>query len=189
MLIDIRIIRRSQNTWFLRHTRVRFFALMIHKSVTCAMFPNKPGVPLTKKINYTCTFFWRQDLPIFSFLAHEYFTCFVCVVCFPHPSFKFRSKIFIRRAISEFIPPTHQISSVSPPAPTSSSNRRRRNHSFNHIYVLLRSSQVTHRSLSRSQPDCLNGACETSSCLQIPTAYLQSIAMQAQPHIMWRSRS
>jgi hypothetical protein len=87
-----------------------FFALMIHKSVTCAMFPNKPGVPLTEKINYTCTFFWRRDLPIFSFLAHEYFTRFICVVCFPRPSFKFRGAIFIRRVISEFIPPT-----TSPP--------------------------------------------------------------------------
>ena len=33
-----------------------FFALMTHKSVTCAIFPNKPGVPLTEKINM-CTFF------------------------------------------------------------------------------------------------------------------------------------
>ena len=56
------------------------------------------------------------------------------------------------------------------PPPTGISNRRRRNHSFNHIYALLRSSQVTHRSRSRPRPDCLNGACETSSCLQIPTA-------------------
>ena len=115
--------------------------------------------------------FWRQDLPTFCFLAHEYFTHFAFVVCFPHPSFKFRSKIFIRRAISEFIPPTTSPRSVSPlaPPPTGISNRRRRNHNFNHIYVLLGSSQVTHRSLSRPRPDCLNGACETSSCLQIPT--------------------
>ena len=109
------IIRRSQNTRFLCRTRLRFFALMTHKSVTCAMFPNKPGVPLTKKINYTCTFFWRRDLPIFCFLAHEYFTRFVCVVCFPRPSFKFRSEIFIRRAISEFIPPTTSPSPQYPP--------------------------------------------------------------------------
>ena len=87
-----------------------FFALMTHKSVTCAMFPNKPGVPLTEKINYTCTFFGRRDLPTLFFLAHEYFTRFVYVVCFPCRIFKFRSKIFIRRAISEFIPPT-----TSPP--------------------------------------------------------------------------
>src|SRR5215216_4530305 len=93
------IIRRSQNTRFLYHTRLHFFALMIHKSVICAMFPNKPGVPLTEKINYTCTFFWRRDLPTFFFLAHEYFTRFVCVVCFPLPSFSFPSEIFIRRAI------------------------------------------------------------------------------------------
>ena len=71
------IIRRSQNTRFLCRTRLRFFALMIHKSVTYAMFPNKLGVPLTKKINYMCTFFWRRDLPIFYFLAHEYFTRFI----------------------------------------------------------------------------------------------------------------
>jgi hypothetical protein len=32
--------------------------------------------------------------------------CFICVVCFPRPSFKFHSEIFIRRAILEFIPPT-----------------------------------------------------------------------------------
>ena len=83
-----------------------FFALMTHKSVTYAMFPNKPGVPLTEKIKYTCTFFWRRDLPTFFFLAHEYFTRFVCVVCFPRPSFKFHSQIFIRRVISEFIAPT-----------------------------------------------------------------------------------
>src|SRR3989337_891648 len=140
MLIDIRIIRRSQNTWFLWRTHVRFFSLMLHKSVTCAMFPNKPGIPLTEKINYTCTYFWRRDLPIFSFLAHEYFTRFVCVVCFPRPSFKFRSEIFIRRAILEFIPPTTfppikfpQYLPLPPP-PTGSSNRRRRNHNFNHIY-------------------------------------------------------
>ena len=92
-----------------------FFALMIHKSVTCAIFPNKPGVPLTEKINYTCTFFWRWDLPIFCFLAHEYFTCFICIVCFPRPSFKFRSEIFIRRAISEFIPPATSPSPHYPP--------------------------------------------------------------------------
>ena len=151
-----------------------FFALMTHKSVTCAMFPNKPGVPLTEKIKYTCTFFWRRDLPTFFFLAHEYFTRFVCVVCFPRPSFKFRTEIFIRRAISEFIPPTTSPSPQYPPSlappPTGISNRRRRNHSFNHIYVLLGSSQVTHRSLSCPRPDCLNGACETSSCLQIPPA-------------------
>ena len=29
------------------------------------------------------------------------------------------------------------------------------NHTFNHIYVMLGSSQVTHRSLSRAWPDCL----------------------------------
>ena len=168
------IIRRSQNARFLCRTHLRLFALMTHNSVTCAMFPNKPGVPLTEKIKYTCTFFWRRDLPTFFFLAHEYFTRFVCVVCFPRPSFKFRTEIFIRRAISEFIPPTTSPSPQYPlslaPPPTGISNRHRRNHSFNHIYVLLGSSQVTHRSLSRPRPDCLNGACETSSCLQIPTA-------------------
>ena len=87
-----------------------FFALMTQKSVTCAMFPNKPGVPLTEKINYICTFFWRRYL-----LLHEYFTCFVCVVCFPRPSFKFHSEIFIRRTISEFIPPTKSPSPQYPP--------------------------------------------------------------------------
>ena len=148
------------------------FALMTYKSVTYAIFPNKPGVPLTEKNQVHVYIFWRRDLPTFFFLAHEYFTRFVCVVCFPRPSFKFRSEIFIRRAISEFIPPTTSPPSVSPlaPPPTGISNRRRRNHSFNHIYVLLGSSQVTHRSLSRPRPDCLNGACETSSCLQIRTA-------------------
>src|SRR6266511_2979256 len=70
-----------------------FFALMIHKSVTCAMFPNKPGIPLTEKKSPTRVLFFRRDLPTFCFLAHEYFTRFVCVVCFPRPSFKFRSKI------------------------------------------------------------------------------------------------
>ena len=108
------LIIRSQNTRFLCRTRVRFFALMIQKSVTCAMFPNKPGVPLTEKIDYTCTFLCKQELPIFCFLTHEYFTRFVCVVCFPRPSFKFHSEIFIRRAISEFIPPTTSPPSVSP---------------------------------------------------------------------------
>jgi hypothetical protein len=92
-----------------------FFTLMIHKSVTFAMFSNKPGVPLTEKINYRCTFFWRRNLPTFFFLAHEYFMRFVCIVCFSRPSFKFRSEIFIRRAISEFIPPTTSPPSVSPP--------------------------------------------------------------------------
>ena len=92
-----------------------FLALMTHKLVTCAIFPNKPGVPLTKKIKYTCTFFWRRDLPTFFFLAHEYITRFVCVVCFPRPSFKFRTEIFIRRAISEFIPPTTSPSPQYPP--------------------------------------------------------------------------
>src|SRR3990170_7698229 len=98
------------------------------------MFPNKPGIPLTEKINYTCTFFWRRDLPIFSFLAHEYFTRFVCVACFPRPSFKFHSKNFIRRAILEFIPPTTsppikfpQYLPPPPPPPTRSSNRRDHN--------------------------------------------------------------
>ena len=43
------IIRRSQNTWFLCRTCLRFFALMTYNSVTCAMFCNKPGVPLTEK--------------------------------------------------------------------------------------------------------------------------------------------
>ena len=61
------IIRRSQNTRFLCHTRLRFFALMTHKSVTCAMFPNKAGLPLTEKSKYTCTVFWRRDLPTFFF--------------------------------------------------------------------------------------------------------------------------
>ena len=77
------IIRRSQNTRFLCRTRLRFFALMIHKSVTCAMVPNNQACDWPKKINYTCTFFWRRELPNFCFLAHEYFTCFICVVCFP----------------------------------------------------------------------------------------------------------
>ena len=108
------IIRRSQNTRFLCRTRMHFFPLMTHKSVTCVMFPNKPGVPLTEKIKYTCTFFWRRDLPTFFFLAHKYFTRFVCVVRFPRPSFKFRTEIFIRRAILEFIPPTTSPPSVSP---------------------------------------------------------------------------
>ena len=128
-----------------------FFSLMIHKSVTCCvMFSNKASVPLNEKINYTCRFFWRWDKPIFSFLAHEYFTRFVSVVCFPRPSFKFRSEIFIRRMIPESIRPTTsppikfpQYLSPLPP-PTCSSNRHRRNHSFNHIYVLLASSEVTH---------------------------------------------
>ena len=63
------IIRRSQNTQFLCRTRVRFFALMIHKSVTYAMFPNKPGVPLTEKINYMCTFF-GDGICQLSFFSH-----------------------------------------------------------------------------------------------------------------------
>ena len=109
------IIRRSQNTRFLCRTRLRFFALMTHKSVTCAIFPNEPGIPLTKKIKYTCTLFWRRDLPTFFFLAHEYFTRFVCVVCFPRPRFKFCTEIFIRRAISEFIPPATSPSPQYPP--------------------------------------------------------------------------
>ena len=113
------IIRRSQNTRFLCRTRLRFFALMIHKSVTCAMFPNKPGVPLTEKNQLHMYIFWRRDLPTFFFLALEYFTRFVCVVCFPSPSFKFRTEIFIRRAISEFIPPTTSPSPQYPPRPPS----------------------------------------------------------------------
>ena len=92
-----------------------FFALMTHKSVTCAIFPNKPGVPLTKKSSTRVKNFWRRDLPTFFFLAHKYFTCFVCVVCFARASFKFRSEIFIRRAISEFIPPTTSPSPQYPP--------------------------------------------------------------------------
>ena len=128
-------------------------------------------------------------MPIFSFLAHEYFTRFVCVVCFPRTSFKFHSEIFIRRTILEFIPPT-----TSPPikfpqylsphaSPYGSSNRRRRNHSFNHIYVLFGSSQVNHRSLSWPRPDCLNGACKTSSCLQIPTVPTSRASSHKPNHI------
>jgi len=110
------IIRTSQNIRFLCRTCLHFFfALMIHKSVTCAIFPNKPSVTLPEKIKYTCTFFWRRELPTFFFLAHEYFMHFVCVVCFPHPSFKFRTEIFIRRAISEFIPPATSPSPQYPP--------------------------------------------------------------------------
>ena len=46
-----------------------FFALMTHKSVTCAIFPNKPGVPLTEKIKYTCTFF-GDGICQLSFFSH-----------------------------------------------------------------------------------------------------------------------
>ena len=116
------IIRRSQNTWFLCRTHL-LFALMTHKSVTYAIFPNKPGVPLTEKIKYTCTFFWRRDLPTFFFLAHKYFMRFVCVVCFPRPRFKFRTQIFIRHAISEFIPPTTSSSPQYSPLPRASPYR------------------------------------------------------------------
>ena len=138
-----------------------------------------------------CTFFWRRDLPTFFFLAHEYFMRFVCVLCFPRPSFKFRSEIFIRRAISEFMPPTTSPPSVSPlaPRPNGISNRRCHNHSFNHIYVLLRSSQVSNRSLSRPWPDCLNDACETSSCLQIPTAPTSRASLRKPNHISCGGRA
>ena len=63
------IIRRSQNTQFLCRTRLRFFALMTHKSVTCAIFPNKLGVPLTEKIKYMCTFF-GDGICQLSFFSH-----------------------------------------------------------------------------------------------------------------------
>ena len=63
------IIRRSQNTRFLCRTRLRFFALMIHKSVTCALFPNKPGVPLTKK-STTRVHFFGDGIYQLSFFSH-----------------------------------------------------------------------------------------------------------------------
>ena len=128
---------------------------MTHKSVTCALFPNKASIPLTEKINYTCNSFWRRDLPILSFLPHEYFTCFICVVCFPSQVSSFTAKFSLdARFQNLFLPPhPHQTNFLSIPLPrTGSSNRRCRNHNFNHIYVLpehRRSSQVTHRSLSR----------------------------------------
>ena len=93
-----------------------FFVLMTHKLVTCAIFPNKPGVPLTEKNQVHVYIFLETGSANFLFLAHEYFTHFVCVVCFPRPSFKFRTEIFIRRAISEFIPPTTSPSPQYPPS-------------------------------------------------------------------------
>ena len=108
------IIRRSQNTRFLCRTRVRFFALMIHKSVTCAMVPNKPGVPLTEKTS-TRVHFFGDGICQLSFFSHTSILRASSALCFPRPSFKFHTKIFVRRAISEFIPPTTSPSPQYPP--------------------------------------------------------------------------
>ena len=48
---------------------MHFFALMIHKSVTCAMVPNKAGVLLTEKIDYRCNFFGDGNYQ-FSVFSH-----------------------------------------------------------------------------------------------------------------------
>ena len=153
-----------------------FFALMIHKSVTCAMFPNKPGIPLTKKIKYTCTFF-GDGICQLSFFSHTSILRASSVLCVsPAQVSSFAPKFSLgARFQNLFLQPHPHPSNflgISPPPlpPTDSSNRRCRNHNFNHIYILLESSQVIHQSLSWPRPDCLNGACETSSCLQIPTA-------------------
>ena len=92
-----------------------FFALMTHKSVTCAMFPNKLGVPLTEKIKYTCTFFWRRDLPTFFFLAHEYFTRFVCVVCFPAQVSSFAAKFSLGAWFQNLLLQPHPHPQYPPP--------------------------------------------------------------------------
>ena len=47
-----------------------FFALMTHKSVTCAIFPNKPGVPLTEKKSSTRVHFFGDGIFQLSFFSH-----------------------------------------------------------------------------------------------------------------------
>ena len=125
-----------------------FFALMTHKSVTCAIFPNKPGVPLTEKNQVHVYIFLETGSANFLFSRTRVFHALRLRCVFPRPSFKFRIEIFIRRTISEFIPPTTSPFPQYPPSltppPTGNSNRCDQNHSFNHIYVLLGSSQVTH---------------------------------------------
>ena len=54
--------------------------LMIHKLVTCAMFPNKPSLPLTEKINYTCTFF-GDGICQFSLFTHMSILCASSALC------------------------------------------------------------------------------------------------------------
>ena len=94
-----------------------FFALMTHKSVTCAIFPNKPGVPLTEKIKYRCKFFWRRGLPTFFFLTHEYFTRFVCVVCSPAQVSSFAPKFSLgARFQNLFLQPHPLPLSIPPPS-------------------------------------------------------------------------
>ena len=111
------IIRRSQNTRFLCRTHLRFFALMTHKSVTCARFPNKPGVPLTEKIKYTCTFF-GDGIYQLSFFSHTSILRASSVLCvFPAQVSSFAPKFSLGTRFQNLFLQPHPLSlSIPPPS-------------------------------------------------------------------------
>ena len=88
------IIRRSQNTRFLCRTRLRFFALMTHKSVTCAIFPNKPGVPLTEKNQVHVYIFLETGSANFLFSRTRVFYALRLCCVFPPPKFQISHRNF-----------------------------------------------------------------------------------------------
>ena len=59
-----------------------FFALMTHKSVTCVIFPNKPGVPLTEKKSSTRVHFFGDGICQLSFFSHMSILRASFVLCF-----------------------------------------------------------------------------------------------------------
>ena len=60
-----------------------FFALMTHKSVTCAIFPNKPGVPLTEKNQVHMYIFLETGSANFIFCHTRVFYAFRLRYVFP----------------------------------------------------------------------------------------------------------
>ena len=90
-----------------------FFALMTHKSVTCAMVPSKSGVPLTGKNRLHVYIFLEKGSVTFLFSRTRVFYAVRLRCVFPPPKFQISHRNFHQardfRIYSSNHIPTHQI--------------------------------------------------------------------------------